>query len=249
MTTFNPIKFSMVKTFSRNIYGRDFVVGDIHGHFDLLLQLLKKVNFNTRKDRIFSVGDLVDRGPHSKIVTDWLNKSWFHAVRGNHEQMIIDCAGGNGDIPRHTRNGGAWFYNIPRLAQVNIFKALCRLPLVIEVELSSGGKIGIVHAEPPLWKNTHTWLDAKQIAALKSDDKNYELALYHALYSRTKIDNNDCTFISGIDNIYVGHSTVPRVTNLGNVVYIDTGCSFGDGALSLIDINSGMLAMEIMPPQ
>ncbi len=75
------------------------MVGDIHGHFKFLTMALDKLDFNTELDRIFSVGDLIDRGPDSIDVLNWLEKPWFHAVRGNHEQMLIDCISGHGDIP------------------------------------------------------------------------------------------------------------------------------------------------------
>ena len=50
----------------KNIKGRDFVVGDIHGHYDLLKTELKTVGFDKQKDRLFSVGDIIDRGPKSE---------------------------------------------------------------------------------------------------------------------------------------------------------------------------------------
>jgi serine/threonine protein phosphatase 1 len=60
-------------------------VGDIHGHFQRLQQCLEAVGFDPAVDRLFSVGDLVDRGPHSEAALDWLAQPWFHAVQGNHE--------------------------------------------------------------------------------------------------------------------------------------------------------------------
>ncbi|MNJ72933.1 hypothetical protein D3C77_696540 [compost metagenome] len=48
----------------------------------------------------------------------------------------------------------------------------------------------------------------------------------------------------GIDKVYVGHTTVADIEVLGNVVYIDTGCSFSDGALSLVDLETGAVVAE-----
>ncbi len=45
--------------------GRDFVVGDIHGEYDQLMEALDHQNFDKDHDRLFSVGDLIDRGPKS----------------------------------------------------------------------------------------------------------------------------------------------------------------------------------------
>lgn len=49
-----------------NRRGRDIAVGDVHGHFQRLQQALDAVGFDPAIDRLFSVGDLVDRGPDSE---------------------------------------------------------------------------------------------------------------------------------------------------------------------------------------
>ncbi len=59
-----------------------------------------------------------------------------------------------------------------------------------------------------------------------------------ALYAREKTYQQYHTTIKGVDRIYVGHSTVPNIMLLGNVVYIDTGCAFSDSALSLVDVKT-----------
>lgn len=76
-----------VAHFSQNTLGRDIAVGDIHGCFSKLKTSLKRIRFDPSKDRLFSVGDLVDRGPESHHVLEWLDLSWFHAICGNHEQL------------------------------------------------------------------------------------------------------------------------------------------------------------------
>ena len=80
----------MIHHFTKNEQGRDFLVGDIHGMFSKLDEILHDLCFNITVDRLFSVGDMVDRGPESYDVLKWLAASWFHSVRGNHEQMAID---------------------------------------------------------------------------------------------------------------------------------------------------------------
>ncbi|MFC6570461.1 metallophosphoesterase [Pseudomonas brassicacearum] len=136
-------------------------MGDIHGHFKFLTMALDKLDFNTELDRIFSVGDLIDRGPDSMDVLNWLEKPWFHAVRGNHEQMLIDCISGHGDIPRHIRNGGAWLYELQPTIQHELSKSLQALPLIIEIDLLNDQTIGIVHAEAPVIQSNDGWQEAK----------------------------------------------------------------------------------------
>ncbi|AOE64873.1 metallophosphoesterase [Pseudomonas corrugata] len=237
-----------IRTFSPNGKGRDFVVGDVHGHFKLLKSLLVNANFKAERDRVFSVGDLIDRGPDSLDVMNWLTEPWFHAVRGNHEQMLIDCVSGQGDIARHTRNGGAWLYELAATTQHELSNVLQGLPLIIEVDLVDGRKMGIVHAEAPLLHDDGDWQTAKDALSGHFGEDSRHRALKTALYARGKIEQQNNDPIRGISRLYVGHSTVSSVTCLGNVVYIDTGCSFHDGALSLVEINADTTTCITMRP-
>lgn len=237
-----------IRTFSPNGKGRDFVVGDVHGHFKLLKSLLVNANFKAERDRVFSVGDLIDRGPDSLDVMNWLTEPWFHAVRGNHEQMLIDCVSGQGDIARHTRNGGAWLYELAATTQHELSSVLQGLPLIIEVDLVDGRKMGIVHAEAPLLHDNGDWQTAKDALSGHFGEDSRHRALKTALYARGKIEQQNNDPIRGISRLYVGHSTVSSVTCLGNVVYIDTGCSFHDGALSLVELNAAPTACITMRP-
>ena len=199
---------------------------------------MERSRFDPELDRIFSVGDLIDRGPDSPEALGWLSEPWFHAVRGNHEQMLIDCVSGTGDVARHTRNGGAWLYQQTTRVQHEFCKALQELPLIIEVDLLDGRKIGIVHAEAPLADTDDDWQKVKDVLSGHFGEDRRQQALKTALYARGKIEQQNNEPIRGISQLYVGHSTVSNVTRLGNVVYTDTGCSFHDGALSLIELNA-----------
>ncbi|MBU2743239.1 metallophosphoesterase, partial [Acidithiobacillus albertensis] len=68
---------------------RDFIVGDLHGHPDVLYRLMDQVGFDVDTDRLFSVGDLVDRGPNSAAAMDLLDAPWFYPVLGNHDAMLL----------------------------------------------------------------------------------------------------------------------------------------------------------------
>ena len=54
-----------IRTVRPSARGRDLVVGDVHGCFRTLDGALCELRFDTDSDRLFGVGDLVDRGPHS----------------------------------------------------------------------------------------------------------------------------------------------------------------------------------------
>jgi serine/threonine protein phosphatase 1 len=101
-----------IKKFEANTVGRDFVVGDIHGCYDLLMNELQYVVFNRAVDRLFSVGDLVDRGPDSFKCLSLPFEHWFHAVRGNHEIMMLEALN-NEPLMLYLwlQNGGSRVYN------------------------------------------------------------------------------------------------------------------------------------------
>jgi len=65
----------MIKYFPINQQGQDFFVGDIHGYFNLLERKLEAVNFDPQTDRLFAIGDLVDRGPDSARVSEFLSQT------------------------------------------------------------------------------------------------------------------------------------------------------------------------------
>lgn len=203
-----------IQHFPRNAGGRDLVVGDIHGVFSKLQTALDSIKFDPSVDRLFSVGDLVDRGPESDHVQDWLARPWFHAVRGNHEQMAIDFARGELPPDHYVRNGGAWNVSNPRHIRAELAAAFDALPIAIEIE-TANGLIGIVHAECPLrrWHDMHD-------ALAGPNGESFREAM---LWSRDRFEQENRDNVDGVRAVIVGHTPLVRYSSLGNTIYIDTG--------------------------
>ncbi|MCA8237732.1 metallophosphoesterase [Burkholderia cenocepacia] len=221
-----------VKRFERNTVGRDFVVGDIHGHFSRLEAALPFIGFQMHCDRLFSVGDLVDRGPESDRVLEWVNKPWFHAVRGNHEDMAIRWPNGNTDGGNYAANGGSWNIANPPIVQREIAMHLGSLPIAIEVETEQG-LVGIVHADCPFpsWRDFTVSLDDPQMS------NSMRKAVFDAaLWSRERIQLEDQSCVSAVRAVVVGHTPLKRAAVLGNVHYIDTGGWLRDGHFTFLDL-------------
>lgn len=228
-----------LQRYPRNTRGRDFVVGDVHGHFELLQRLLQRVEFDTATDRLFAAGDLVDRGPYSAQVLDWLAKPWFASVRGNHEQLVIDVVLAGDDRDLHFRNGGAWLYKLTPVTRDRIARRLQLLPLVIEVDLGEGRRAGIVHAEAPVSPAFPDWDSGVAVLAGGQGETARRNAAALAMWARSRIEKEDATLVAGLERLYVGHTAQKAVRPLGNTHYIDTGSGYADGCLSMVDMHSG----------
>ena len=213
----------IVKRYSHNTTGRDFVVGDIHGCFELFHSALERVHFNPVTDRCFSVGDLIDRGPDSKAALSWLAKPWFHACLGNHEEMLLSATNDRG-----TRStwiafmGGEWWVHTDVAVQTQFREVIERLPLALEVE-TAHGFVGIVHADVPedmSWPHFTAALQARDTSACGT-----------ALWGRRRAHGIVNTSVSGVDHVICGHtiSADRKPHTVGNVHFIDTGAFLMDG--------------------
>ena len=209
----------IVATFALNESGRDFVVGDIHGMFAHLRLLLDRIEFDPAIDRLFSVGDLVDRGPESAAALDWLDHAWFHACRGNHEQFAIDSLDAEQLDLWVNHNGGKWWLDLEDDSHERFRKAFAKLPLAMEVGTASG-IVGIVHADvPPLME----WSRFTEL--LRARDR--EAALY-AIWSRNRVLGHGprSPVRGGVARVYCGHTPTRSIVRVENVHFIDTGAVY-----------------------
>ena len=118
-----------------NTAGRDFVVGDLHGCLEQLQTLLHAAQFDRERDRLFSVGDLIDRGPDSMDCVRLLREPWFFAVLGNHEKMALDALTSDDFAPTFIwcRSGGAWSAGLLEQERTELMNLLMDLPLAMAV--------------------------------------------------------------------------------------------------------------------
>lgn len=213
-----------VARFKRNTLGRDFVVADIHGVFDLLVIAMAEIDFDPDVDRIFSTGDLIDRGDSSQRCTEFIALPYFHSTLGNHEAMLLELYM-FGDPPQHVleeaakHNGFEWWLGVSNEKRHEILEAIRTLPYAIEVETACG-IVGLIHADVP---GKMKWNDF--IAGIEAGDAE---TIYTCLWGRERIDNENMRGISGIARVFVGHTPQWQgLTRYGNVFALDTGAAFG----------------------
>jgi serine/threonine protein phosphatase 1 len=68
------------------------VIGDVHGHYDALSGLFEKIAPD-KNDEIYFLGDLIDRGPQSSQVVEFVMNNNYNCIQGNHEIMLINALG------------------------------------------------------------------------------------------------------------------------------------------------------------
>jgi serine/threonine protein phosphatase 1 len=114
-----------------------YVVPDIHGRLDLLELCLSEIAADAHQGTVIFTGDYIDRGPESCAVVQRMidgppsGWKWVH-IRGNHEDMMLECITGN-NLDWWIANGGgttlasygrgddvsqahlAWMNQLPRL--------------------------------------------------------------------------------------------------------------------------------------
>lgn len=221
-----------VRRFERNATGKDFVVGDIHGEFAQLRSHLEGLGFDPAIDRLFSVGDLVDRGANSKAALDWLAQPWFFAVLGNHEDMALRAWDDEDTLHGWVVwNGGGWWLDCDRPTQARFIAAFQELPVAMEIA-TVAGRIGVVHADVPSQMSWDAFLDR-----LEAGD---ERVRQHALWARSRICNSDGpkyqSPVGGVVRVYCGHTPLRQPAVVGNVYFLDTGACYPGGSLTVVPL-------------
>jgi serine/threonine protein phosphatase 1 len=83
------MQFYPVNQLTNSASARRIVIGDIHGHYEGLMQLLEKIAPG-QDDQVYFLGDLIDRGPQSAQVVEFVRNSGYQCLLGNHEQLLLE---------------------------------------------------------------------------------------------------------------------------------------------------------------
>lgn len=198
-----------------------WVVSDIHGCYQWLMDALKRRHFNPYEDLLISVGDIIDRGPDCVKCLQLMDEKWFRAVRGNHEQMALDAIE-NKDFALWMSNGGIWFSALEDKRNALRLLNACRdLPHIIEITCANGLNV-IAHADYPAAE--YVW--------------NKPVSAQRVLWDRDRLMGfmvGKGQGIQGADHFWFGHTPLDKRYDFNNLHYIDTGAVF-DGFLTLVQL-------------
>ena len=123
----------------------DYLIGDVQGCYDSLQRLLNKIEFSLDKDRIFFLGDVVNRGNKSLETLEFIKAHTdnISMVLGNHDFHLLACT--FGAITPSNKDTFSDVINAKNSKKLLEF--LSQQPLLISDE-----DILIVHAGiPPNW--------------------------------------------------------------------------------------------------
>lgn len=240
----------LVKRLPANRYGRDFIVGDLHGCKKDLDRLLQLVKFDSSVDRLISVGDLVDRGQSSLECLLLLKSPWFHAVMGNHEQLLLSffrswMTEGSSPDPYSEAgisflvNGGSWALhecdsNTRPLQPLNgLLSLAAALPQILVVG-EGVERYNVVHAE--LTKagkksgETAVWTDAEidALGEYGSNEEDYPAFRWsRQIMGSTRWNTRMPSTAVGLSPTFCGHSVGFGIRKAYSHICLDTGAFIG----------------------
>ncbi len=195
---------------------RTFIIGDTHGCALTMQHLIFKVIGLRHTDRLYFVGDLIDRGPRSKEVLETIIRLQaagyeVNSVRGNHEEMLLNACRNRYDFLLWVENGGQF-----TLKSFGVEDA-CEVPARY-LQLMSGFPYYIMLEEFII---CHAGVNYNAKEPLSDTEA--------MLWSRDLVVMPDRL---GGRRLICGHTvhTLPEITTslTSNRIYLDGGCVFND---------------------
>ena len=187
---------------------RTIVVGDIHGCYDELIELLQSIEFD-KSDRVVAVGDLISKGPKSREVLElFMSDDRFASVIGNHDLVLRRRWNGE-DI--ELKPSQKETHKELKGEKDKYAHYLNTLPFVIDLDTHM-----VVHAglRPNVELHSQTTGDLTRLRTLGADRESEEGVPWYHVYNREKI-------------VLFGHWPAPEPRRGPRAIGLDTGCVYG----------------------
>jgi diadenosine tetraphosphatase ApaH/serine/threonine PP2A family protein phosphatase len=196
---------------------RTIVVGDVHGCFEELKSLLLKASFNAENDRLIFLGDIINKGPQSTAVIEFIKENQFECIRGNHEQGFLDAVNGHRSLTGGFKKLASELGH--RLEEV--VQWMEGFPLYIEekdfiaVHAGLAPRVALENQSSEILTRIRTW-DGEG-----KDLNNSEHPAWFELYKNKKL-------------VIFGHWASKGLVERENCIGLDTGCVWGGKLSALI---------------
>ncbi len=220
---------------------RTLVLGDVHGRFKALKEVLKKSKFNYQKDKLIILGDIVDGGPRTyEVVEELLKIKNIIYIIGNHDEFWMS----------HMRSGWAeeiWLQQ----GGCNTLKSYG----ASAIEAKHHGGDSIIDTSNLNIPVTHQhFFNTGRYYHLE----NNMLFVHGGFRPRVGVEKEtkfnlvwdrdlikyaqEGNVINPYDSVFVGHTTtqtygLSEPIRYGNLFMMDTGAGW-NGKLSIMDINT-----------
>ncbi|MDT8414110.1 MAG: metallophosphoesterase family protein [Flavobacteriaceae bacterium] len=221
---------------------RTLVIGDIHGGYKALLQILEKADIKPT-DKLIFLGDYVDGWSEpDKVIDLLLELQQSHNcifIRGNHDQLLTDWLLEKSDNPLWLQHGGQPTLDCyERLSSEKIKTHLDFLQNLRNYYVDNSNRL-FVHAG---------------FTSLHGPEKEYHNTPFYwdrtlwetALALDDRIAKTDARFPKRLQlfpEIFIGHTPTLRIgktepVRVANITNVDTGAAF-TGPLTVFDVESG----------
>lgn len=188
--------------------GRTIVVGDIHGCYDELTELLDKVKLK-KTDRVVAVGDLITKGPKSREVLElFMTDDRFSTVIGNHDLILRrHWYGENVELKEPQKEA----HKELKGEKDAYMQFLSSLPFTIDLDTHL-----VVHAglRPNVELHSQTTGDLTGLRTLGPDPESDEGTPWYYVYNGEK-------------TVLFGHWPAKEPRRGPKAIGLDTGCVYG----------------------
>jgi len=188
--------------------GRTIVIGDIHGCFDELSDLLDLVALQL-DDRVVAVGDLIVKGAKNREVLDlFIDNKRFSSVIGNHDRALRQHWRGEPVSLTQAQEATRAELEFDRERYSNYLQSL---PFIIDL-----GSHLVVHAgvRPGVPLDRQMAADLTELRTVGANPTNSRGVPWYAVYRGEKI-------------VLFGHWPRAKPARARRAIGLDTGCVYG----------------------
>lgn len=195
--------------------GRTIVVGDIHGCFDELTELLDLIDLQT-DDRVIAVGDLITKGPRNREVLDlFIADKRFSSVVGNHDRKLRQRL--RGEPVRLSKDQWRTLHEL-EFGRQRYYEFLRSLPYTINL-----GSHLVVHAgiRPGVPLDRQMAVDLTEMRTMGANPPRRKGVPWYEVYRGPK-------------TVIFGHWPGKEPRRAPHAIGLDTGCVYGQRLTAMI---------------